>query len=158
MPTFDETDARILADRRAAWEAQPANFPRVGDVIRFANGTERYVSHIWRGWDEESQTATDPETIQTSDGGSFHLSGRSLFDLPGERERHHLQPRPAVEPWAALSMSGSLYRGIPAESCTLTDETRDLSVWFFHHDHTRAHNAVHATIPVRVFVSTAEAS
>jgi len=67
------------------------------------------------------------DTVQTSDGGSYYLGNG----------------------W--VSMSGSLYPGVPVGLLTLTDETRDGSVWFFHHDWAKAHNGVHASIPFRVF-------
>jgi len=66
-------------------------------------------------------------SIQTTDGGAFNL---------GE---------------AGISMSGTLYEGVPPDTLTATDEIRDGAVWFFHHDMWQAHNGVHTMTPLRVF-------
>lgn len=48
-------------------------------------------------------------------------------------------------------MSGSLGAWIAASRLTLTDETRNGSVWFFHNDYHQAHNGVGATLAFRVY-------
>jgi hypothetical protein len=68
-----------------------------------------------------------PDGVQTSDGGSYYLGN------------------------GYVSMSGSLYRTVPNESLTLTDETRPGWVWIFHHDMHVAHNGVDVQIPFRVY-------
>jgi hypothetical protein len=68
-----------------------------------------------------------PDGVQTSDSGSFYL---------GE---------------GFVSMSGSLYSMVPKSSLTKTDQTRDGSVWFFHHDYATAHNGVQTSILFRVY-------
>lgn len=68
--------------------------------------------------------------IQTCDGGSFYLGD------------------------GYVSMSGSLYGKIPHSSLTLTEQVHDGSVWFFHEDWAKAHNAVHVKIPFRIYTTT----
>lgn len=123
-PELDARDAGILAERVAALDALPADAPRVGDWVRFQDGTMRRVSHIWRNEDGSA------ESLQTSAGGSYYLGT------------------------GYVSMSGSLYTGVPAETLTRTPETREGAVWFFHHDQHRAHNGIDALIPFRVFDCT----
>ena len=116
---LDERDTQILRERRAALVA--IGGPREGDWVRFADGTERRISYIWR--DEHGV----PFNVQTSRGGSFYLG-----------DGH-------------VSFSGSLFDGIKPETLTQTYEHRDGAVWFFHHDQRQAHNGVDAVIPFRVY-------
>jgi hypothetical protein len=102
--------------------------PRVGDFVVFANDVTRRISYIWR--DENDVVLS----VQTSDGGSYYL-GKGY-----------------------VSMSGSLYNGVKAETLTETDEKRDGRVWFFHHDWSTAHNGVDTTMPFRVFTCTEPAT
>lgn len=118
-PVLDERDTAILARRTAMLDADTDL--RVGDFVRFADGTLRRVSHIWR--DEQDR----PESVQTSNGGTYYLGD------------------------GYVSMSGGLYRGVPASTLSLTAESRDGWVWFFHHDWTRAHNGVDVMVPFRVY-------
>jgi hypothetical protein len=67
MPDFDAHDQEILLTRQAMYDE--IHGVRVGDWVRFADGTLRRVSHIWR---EDA----DPVSVQTSDGGSFYLGDR----------------------------------------------------------------------------------
>ncbi len=122
-PVFDERDAEIRAQRLAAFDKLKG--PRCGDYIEFANGVTRRVSYLWRD--------ITPEGVQTSAGGSWYLGTGWTEDE------------------AYVTFSGSLYRSVPPESLTLTDEKRDGSVWFFHHNRSQAHNGVHTEIPFRVF-------
>jgi len=66
-------------------------------------------------------------TVQTSDGGSFYLGD------------------------GYCSFSGGLHPGIATDTLTLTGNTREGSVWFFHHDFTTAHNGVYTTMPFAVY-------
>jgi hypothetical protein len=50
-----------------------------------------------------------------------------------------------------VSYSGSLDPAIPKDKLTLTDETQEGRVWFFHHDQWQAHNGVNATVTFRVY-------
>ena len=68
-------------------------------------------------------------SIQTSDGGSFYLGD------------------------GYCAFSGSLYDGIPADTLTLTGETREGRVWWFHHDYHTAHNGVPGVIGGKFTVS-----
>jgi hypothetical protein len=105
----------------------PTEGPRVGDYVEFADGIIRLISHVW---------ADDAEWrggVQTSDGGSFYLGD------------------------GYMSFSGGLYMSVPHESLTLTEDTRETRVWFFHHDYHTAHNGIDALITMRVWKSTATA-
>lgn len=123
-PTIDDRDRQILAERGAALMKNPIN---VGDFVTFADGVTRRVSYIWR--DEHDQHL--PNGVQTSAGGSYYLGGDAE--------------------WAYVSMSGSLYSGVPFESLTDTGDTFDGDVWIFHHDYRTAHNGVHGTVKFRVW-------
>lgn len=102
--------------------------PRVGDFVRFSDDAVRRISHVW-DWEDGSELL-----IQTSDGGSYYLGN------------------------GYVSMSGSLFPGIPASTLTLTDETAEGSVWFFHHDYATASNGVTAAVPFRVFTCSMAAN
>jgi hypothetical protein len=95
---------------------------RCGDYIVFADGVTRRISHI-----------SFDGAPQTSAGGSWYL-GSGWTDEE-----------------AYVNFSGSLYRSVPVETLTPTDEIRDGLVWFFHHGFPQAHSAVHTNIPFRVF-------
>lgn len=95
--------------------------PRVGDFVVFADGVTRRISYHWH------DGAGWDGGYQSSDGGSYYLGT------------------------GYVSMSGGLYTTVPKETLTLTDEKRDGSVWFFHHDHHTAHNGVDVMIPFRVY-------
>lgn len=95
--------------------------PRVGDYVRFADDVTRRISYVWR---DEHETVFN---VQTSNGGTYYL-GKGY-----------------------VSMSGSLFGGVKPDTLTLTDETRDGEVWFFHHDFHTAHNGVDTVTAFRVF-------
>lgn len=117
--TLDQRDVSIVAERMAALDAKPG--PRVGDFVRFSDGTLRRISYRWTdgaGWDGG---------CQTSDGGSYYLGN------------------------GYVSMSGSLHPAVPTEQLTPTGERRDGSVWIFHHDIRQAHNGVDVSVPFRVY-------
>lgn len=117
---LDDRDAAILAARVAAFD--PVEGPRVGDYVHFNDGVTRQISYVW------------PDSVQTSDGGSFYL-GKGY-----------------------MSFSGGLYTAVPTETLTLVEGvTREAGAWFFHHDHWTAHNDVHVRVPVRVWMSSAKA-
>lgn len=72
----------------------------------------------------------DVPAFQVSRGGSWHLGD------------------------GYCSFSGALLRSTPLSTLTLTDETRDGLVWFFHHDYPQAHHGVDTHVPCRVYVCT----
>jgi hypothetical protein len=74
MVEFDERDAAILAERRAAYDGIAG--PRVGDFEVFADEVARRISYIWR---EEDGTV---DSAQTSDGGTYHL-GKGYVSMSG---------------------------------------------------------------------------
>jgi hypothetical protein len=125
VSTIDERDLELVRERMATLDARQG--PRVGDFVRFADGTLRRISYRWTddtGWDGG---------CQTSDGGSYYLGTHGV------------------------SMSGSLHPTVPTDSLRLTDERMDGSVWVFHHDMHRAHNGVDVTVSFRVFECDREA-
>lgn len=113
IAALDERDQAILDARVSALNAIPG--PRVGDFVRFADGTIRRISHIW------------DDGPQTSDGGSYYLGN------------------------GYVSMSGGLFPHVPNSSITPTEEKREGSAWFFHHDYATAHNGVGVLVAFRVF-------
>src|SRR5689334_9255388 len=123
--TADERDEQIVASRMAKLDEQAG--PRVGDFVRFADGTLRRVSYHWHGddgWDGG---------CQTSDAGSYHLGNYGV------------------------SMSGSLYSSVPTDALVLTDERMAGDVWIFHHDMAGAGRGVHFQPEFRVYTCDREA-
>lgn len=119
--TLDERDQAILAESVAALDQDDR--PRVGDWIDFPDGTSRRVSYLW--CDEFGEPLANG--VQTSAGGSWYLGH------------------------GYCSFSGSLFTGVDVSTLELTDETRDGSVWFFHHGFRMAHNGVGAAVAFRVY-------
>lgn len=115
MPELDDFDKGIIHERVSAISDR-FNRPHVGAWVRFADGVERRISHIWR--DENGNAVS----VQTSAGGSFYLGN------------------------GYLSFSGSLFTGITPDTLTRASEPSMKlgSLWIFHHDHSRAHNGVHS--------------
>lgn len=68
MDVLDERDQAILAERLTALDAIEG--PRVGDVVRFADGVVRRISHHWG------------DKVQTSDHGSYYL-GNGYVSMSG---------------------------------------------------------------------------
>lgn len=112
---LDDTDKAIYFERVEALRDK-AGTPQVGHFVRFGDGTHRRISHDWG------------DEVQTSDGGSFHLSASG-----------------------DLSFSGSLYPSIPTESLSSTGEYKTGGAWFFSHDHRIAHNGVDILIALPVW-------
>jgi len=65
---MDERDTAILAERVTAYDKHTG--PRVGDFVRFADGTMRRISHDWG------------DSVQTSSGGLFYL-GKGYASFSG---------------------------------------------------------------------------
>jgi hypothetical protein len=121
----DSRDEAIL-DRRISLLNQNDQ-PRVGDFVRFADGTLRRISFITPlDWMPEC------DSVQTSDGGSWYLGN------------------------GYASFSGGLYGGVKRETLTLTDERKLGSCWIFHHDYAQAGNGVDVKILWRVYDCTEE--
>lgn len=125
-PQFDHRDAEILKERVARLDQRSG--PRVGDYVRFPDGTVRRFSYIWDFEDGSDISA------QTAGGGSFYLTE-----------------------CGGLSFSGSLYMGIPGKSLTLTNEKQNGDVWFFHHGFAGADCGVHAVVEFRVYETSEKA-
>ena len=123
---IDERDARIALDR---WRhLDLIDGPRVGDFVEFADGRTRRVSFL-----TPDEWLPEIDSVQTSDGGSFYLSG------------------------SYVSFSGSLYQGVPRSALELTYERRPGDCWIFHHDQWGAGNGVPVVVPWRVFTCEREA-
>ena len=118
-------DAALLADRVIAWDSRQRG-PRVGDVIRFTDGTAGRFTHDW-GKDIQ----TTPRDRQLGHG-SFHLHRNGHLDYSGGLD-------PAIDKALLLD----------------TGETELASAWFFHDDWPRAHSAVYVQIPCRVYAEKA---
>lgn len=94
---------------------------RVGDFIKFLDGTYGRFTHAC------------PDGLQTTvrsgefGEGSFHMT------------------------YNALSYSGALDPIIKREKIRATDRLQAGRAWFFHHGFGRAHSAVYATVPCRVY-------
>jgi hypothetical protein len=112
---LDEKNAQIAADILEAWEARTGH-PRVGDFVIMPDGAKRRCSHAW------------DDGMQTSDGGSYHISknGRA-------------------------SMSGSLHGSRLWEYFKDTGETEPGRFWFFSHGISGAGRGVDFFLPCRVY-------
>lgn len=121
MPDFDAKDAEICAQRVATYAKIVA--PRVGDFIRMRDGTLRRFTHDWG------------DGMQTTVGDKHPCTGDASFYF-GD---------------GYMSFSGALDPAIPLQQIESTDEIQLGSVWFFHHNETRAHNGVYTKIPFRVY-------
>ena len=110
----DERDHQNAKERFALWDNDPA--PRVGDYVITPGGSYDRIAYIW------------PESLQTSNGGSFHIS----------KDGH-------------VSMSGGLDPGFPREQFHLTDEKKPGYFWFFHHDDACANGGVGVEAFCRVY-------
>lgn len=117
---LDERDTEIFVRRFHSFYDHHG--PRVGDYVQFSDGVERRISHVW------------PDSIQTSDGGSWYL---------GE---------------GFVSFSGGLYLGVKPETLTDTGGRKPGSVWFFHHDYATAGGGVTTAMDFRVFACTEAAT
>lgn len=115
--TPDERDIDILQQRQNARLAIAS--PLEGDIIAFADGVTRRISSVTHSH------------VQTSDGGSWHLSASGYG-----------------------SFSGSLYSPVPVNTLTDTGDIEPARFWFFHHAFASAHNAVYVNVNVRVWQST----
>src|SRR5438309_10692209 len=104
-PTFDERDEAILCERTEALNKRDG--PRIGDFVIFADGIERRISYIWGFENQDGFWSARPDSVQTSDGGSYYL---------GE---------------GYVSMSGSLYTSVPIGTLADTGERKAGQVWFF---------------------------
>jgi hypothetical protein len=122
-PELDERDSKILAKRKAAWNAKAG--PRAGDFIKMKDGTLRRLTRDWRTHHDSIavtfKPCTDPNYCSTfylrADGSAEH-SGINHF------------------PKSKLKDSGGF---------------RDGQFWFFHHDLPATPNGVKVQIQCRVF-------
>lgn len=69
LARLDERDRAYLIEATAARAAMLE--PLQGDVIRFADGIERRISHVW------------PDSIQSATGGSYHFSRSGHMSYSG---------------------------------------------------------------------------
>lgn len=121
---LDERDQAILAEREAL--LNKIKGPREGDWVRFSDGVMHQISHV-----HNSRSKKLKKGVQTTKGGSFHLG----------RTGH-------------VEYSGGLDPLMDMETLTLTEETRDTTVWIFHHGVPQGGGGVHADIPFRVYETT----
>jgi hypothetical protein len=66
---LDEIDQGILEDRMR--RRAEIKGPRIGDIIEFADGRIRLISHVWL------------DRVQSSDGGSLYLRKDGEMDFSG---------------------------------------------------------------------------
>ncbi|HEU0196153.1 MAG TPA: hypothetical protein VFQ88_02925 [Nevskiaceae bacterium] len=119
---FDEQDQALLQRRQDGLNARSRI--GVGDFLRFPDGSFRRVAHDWG------------DSVQPTVGGSHPCVGDESFYLDAE---------------GGASFSGSLGQALPVTNIAATNETRDGTVWFFHHNYPCAGGGVHASARFRVF-------
>ena len=112
----DERDKELARKRLAAWNKRRRSGPRVGDFITMPDGSLQRFSYNWG------------DTIQTSEGGSYHI-----FENGN------------------VSMSGSRNPGVQKDHVENTGKTRMGDFWFFHHDWPEAHHGVGLDLPCRIY-------
>ena len=120
---MDELDAKILAERQAAFLRRRDGEIKSGDFVHFADGTMSRVTHVWS--DERG-----PFSIQTEQG-----NGDSSFYLGN----------------GYMEFSGSLRPGVSFSFMKPAGWTTPGSCWFFHHDHARAYNGVRVKVDCPVW-------
>lgn len=122
---LDARDAETAIERMAQRD-DSADYPKVGDFVRFSDGTMRRISCHWTdgtGWDGG---------CQTSDLYGLHSGRYYLGD-------------------GYCNFSGGLHPAVPTEQLKPTDEFMLGAVWMFRHDHWTAHNGVDFTVPFPVW-------
>jgi len=117
--TPDDRDEAILHALVAEWDE--VHGPRVGDFLRFGDGTLRRFTYD-HGPEHGIQTTARPGF-----GESFYFGH------------------------GYMSFSGGLDSCVPHDAITPTNETREGSAWFFHHGCSGAHRSVYVSVPCRVF-------
>ncbi len=134
MTPLDERDTAMMYERRDA--RYLLDGPVCGDWVRFSDGIERRISHVW-DWDGADGLTSGVQTSAESGifGGRWHLTGSGNGNF-----------------------SGGLYPITPMSALTATEEEKPARFWFFHHDHWRAHNGVEVIIPVRVWEASCPAN
>jgi hypothetical protein len=95
--------------------------PRVGDYVIMREDDVRRFTHDW-----------DDGSIQVTAG--VNGTGSFYFDRNGH-----------------MDYSGGLDPTILMSDLIDTGATRDAAAWFFHHDHSCAHNGVQFRVPCRVY-------
>lgn len=133
---LDEIDTDLLERRqltRSMLNEHNGGFnPMSGDVVAYPCGTWHRIAEVIKDYDQDENGKI--AKVQTSKGGSWHW-GASGY----------------------MSMSGSLFRPIAAETLTWTiGEYAEVAAWFFHHGHSGAGRDVNVTAKVRVWHTTAE--
>lgn len=112
--------AEARANRRAMIAADPR--PHTGEWARFTDGTLRRISHVWE-W------GNGPESIQTSDEGSFYLSITHGY----------------------TQMSGGLHPGLAPDLFTLSADTKPARFWIWRDGRAKAHNGIDVYVTERVW-------
>lgn len=122
MPEVDEIDLELLKNRII--ERNKILVPLVGDFVIFPNNKYRRFTYDWGN------------DIQTTVGPDRSCYGDESFYLESD---------------GYSSFSGSLDHAIMKDKLILTNEIRNGSFWFFHHDHPCAHSAVRVNVPCKVY-------
>lgn len=112
---------RLILSDRVALWIKSSDGPRVGDWCEMPDGTTRRFAHDWGK--KHGIQITSKEYP-----GSFYFTNSGHMDH-----------------------SGGLEPSLPFGCLTDTFKERPAPVWFFHHDHRRAHNGVHAEVVCRVY-------
>jgi hypothetical protein len=121
---LDDCDRDILRRRWSRLENVAG--PRVGDYVRFADGTERRFAHDW-----------DEYGLQTTD----ERFGPMSFYIGDEGCSYSGSLNPCVKR-EALTLAKDQWGSV---------ETKEGHVWFFHHDSAGAGRGVPAFLPFRVY-------
>jgi hypothetical protein len=118
---LDDRDRDILSKRAGRFWARHTQIETLPRVGDYVDFADGVSRRVSHVWDWGTPS------VQTSDGGSFYLGDEGC------------------------SFSGGLYPGVYTDTLTLTGETREGSVWFFHHNYATAHNGVETTMPFAVY-------
>lgn len=119
---LDEKDRKLYLTIRENWGNTPG--VRVGDFLKVAENEYLRFTHDWN----DSIQTTCEKGHPCSRDTSFYASSTGR-----------------------LSFSGSLASAIPKNTLIETNEIKDGSIWFFHHNESKANNSVKTSLPCRVY-------
>lgn len=111
-----EKDLLIIKERSEAYSNREGL--KVGDLINLPDGQQVMVCHVWK------------DTVQTSGGGSMHISGSGN-----------------------LSYSGGMDSGLKKTDLIESQDKGTVEAWIFHNGYSGAHRAVYFRLMVNVYTT-----
>lgn len=138
MIEFDDRDQEIVVERMTELDARTGI--RVGDFLRYRDGTLARVAYVW-------DDSVQPASVAVGRHPAHWSLNRYA---PGVGGSYYLGD-------GYVSYSGSLHRGVSRDLLELTDATELGAVWIFHHGWSGAHRGVDTKVAFRVWSVDADA-